>query len=105
MTDRLCGAPLVGSCEQVHLFEDHGQRRERCIPLKDSAAHHSGTESNSAAVPQVGCFHLWYHVLEGVKLQEAVDKTIVAKVYCVPVGAQNWLVHDRSATDLTSHQT
>ena len=51
----------------------------------------------------VGSLHLQHHVLEGVKLKEAVGYTIVAEAYRVPVGALHWFSHDGPVPDLTSH--
>ena len=99
----LRGAPLVCSCDHVHLFEDQGQRQERCVPLNDRAAHHRGAEGDGAAVPDVSSLHLQRHVLEAVKLQEAVDNTVIAEAHRVPVGALHWPGYDCPVADMTSH--
>ena len=62
-----------------------------------------GAEVDRAAVLDVGPLHLQHHVLQGVKLQEAADDTIVAEAHRIPVGALHRLDHDRPAADLASH--
>ena len=47
--------------------------------------------------------HLQHHVLEGVKLQNAINNTVVAKGHGVPVGALHRLHQDCSVPNLTSH--
>ena len=47
--------------------------------------------------------YLEHHVLEGVKLQEAVDNTIIAEIHRVPVGALRRPGHDGPMANMTSH--
>ena len=47
--------------------------------------------------------YLQGHILEGMKLKDAIHDTVVAKAHRVPVGALHWLRHDRSTSYLTSH--
>src|SRR6478752_5222797 len=102
-THRLRRAPFVGSCNHVHLLEDQRQRQERRVPLNDRAAHHRGAEGDGAAVLDVSSLHLQHHVLEAVKLQAAVDNTVIAEAYRVPVGALHWPSYDCPVADMTSH--
>src|SRR2546427_2796203 len=89
-THRLHGAPLVGGCQQLHLLEDEGQGQQRCVPLNDRAPHYRGAKGDGAAVLDARSLHLQHHVLEGVKLQNAVDNTVVAKGHRVPIRALHW---------------
>jgi hypothetical protein len=63
----------------------------------------AGAEGDSAAILDVSSLHLQHHILEGVKLQEAVDDTVIAEAHRVPVGALHWLAHDCPSADMTSH--
>src|SRR4249920_3979830 len=51
----------------------------------------------------VSSLHLQHHALEGVKLQEAVDNTIIAEAHGVPVRALHWPGHDCPGANTTSH--
>src|SRR6516165_11544739 len=100
---RLHGAPRIGSCRQIHLLENQGQRQERCATLNNRAAHHRGAKGDSAAVLNASSLYLQDHIFEGMKLKDAIHDTVVAKAHRVPVGALHWLRHDRSTSYLTSH--
>src|SRR6516164_568894 len=102
-TYSLHGAPRVGSCRQIHLLENQGQRQERCVTLNNRAAHHRGAKGDGAAVLNASSLYLQDHILEGMKLKDAIHHTVVAKVHRVPSGALHWLRHDRSTSYLTSH--
>src|SRR5882757_3569831 len=99
----LCRASLIGRRQQVRVLEDHGQRHKRCVLFDQCAAHHRCTEADGAAVLDVSSLHFQHHVLEGMKLQESVDMTILAKAHRVPIGALHWLVHDCPPADPASH--
>ena len=86
-THRLHWAPLVGRRYKLHLLEHEGQRQERCVPLNDRAPHHRRAERDGAAVLDACSLYLQHHVLEGVKLEEPVHNTLVAKAYGIPIGA------------------
>src|SRR4029078_8507137 len=80
-----------------------GQRQERRVPLNECAAHYRRAEGDSAAVLDVSSLHLQRHIFKGMKLQEPVDYTIVAKADCIPVEALHWRGNDRSVPDFTAH--
>ena len=102
---RLCGASFISCRDHVHLFEDQRQRQERRVPLDDRAAHHRRAKGNGAAVLDVRSLHRQRHVFQGVKLQKAVDDTVIAEIDRVPVGALHGLGHDCPAANMTPHPT
>src|SRR6516162_2697945 len=102
-TYRLHGAPRVGSCRQIHLLENQGQRQKHCVTLNNRAAHHRGAKRDGATVLNASSLYRQDHILEGMKLKDAIHDTVVPKAHRVPVGALHWLGHDRSTSYLTSH--
>jgi len=89
----------------MHLLQDHAQGQERCLGLDDRTAHDRGAEVDGAAVPDVGSLHLERHVLEGVKLQEAVREAVLSEAHRIPVGALHRLIDDGPVSDPTSQPT
>jgi len=103
MAHKLRGAPLVDASAQVHLFEDQRQRQERRVLLNECTAHYRRAEGDRAAVLDVSSFHFQRHIFKGMKLQEPVDYTIVAKADCVPIEALHRLGNNRSVSNITTH--
>jgi len=100
---RLHWAPLVGRRYKLHLLEHEGQRQDSCVPLNDRAPHHRRAKRDGAAVLDARSLYLQHHVLEGVKLEEPVHNTVVAKAYGIPIGALHWPRHYGSMPNPTSH--
>ena len=103
--DRLRGASFISRSGHDHLFEDQRQRQNRRVRLDDRAAHHRCAKGNGATVLDVRSLHLQRHVFEGVKLQEAVDDTVIAEADRVPVRALHGLGHECAAANMTPHPT
>ena len=75
----------VDGSRQVHLFQHQAQWQQCCPRLYERTTHHGGTEVDGATVLDISAFYFQSHILEGMQLHEAIDHTVVTKVYCIPV--------------------